>query len=145
MDPPFVNPSTGEPYSLGTINGDLKALSTQWKRESSRATETHKGRQVAELLEVRRCAWARKVFDLVGNEHDSPDLDKVLKALKQEAELLGLNAPEKREVTGKDGKDLYPDADLSQFTEGELQKMREIHEAAESRSDQGGAGAAESR
>lgn len=128
QDPPIVNPETEEPYSLGTINGDVKALARQWQREAKGKTERHKGRVLAEIQEVKRAAWERIVYDLTGGSHDSPDLDKVLKGLKQESEILGLNAPEKHEHTGKDGKDLLPAPaipieELMKLEPGELEKM----------------------
>lgn len=64
--------------------------------------------------------------------------------LKQIAEETG-QLVQKHEHTGRDGKDLYPAADMTRYTDDELSKLREIHEAAESRRDQGRASEAEPR
>lgn len=75
-----VNPATGQPWSLGIINIDLKALDAEWRAEAAKAIDEHKARQLAELNEVRRAAWAAK------------DLVTVLRVLKQEADILGTAA-----------------------------------------------------
>lgn len=75
-----VNPDTGKPWSLGIINSDLKALDAEWRAEAAKAIDEHKARQLAELNEVRRAAWAVK------------DLATVLKVLKQEVDILGTAA-----------------------------------------------------
>lgn len=80
------NPRTGKPYALGTINSDLKAVGKRWREAATQDIAAHKARQMAELAEVRRAAWAKG------------HLTSVLKALLQEAKLLGLNEPE--EVRG---------------------------------------------
>lgn len=86
-----INPDTNEPWSLGTINSDLKALQAEWRRESKKAVDHHKARQLAELQEAKRQAW-----------HDN-DMQSVLRAIGQEMDLLGTEAPKKQEVTGKNG------------------------------------------
>jgi len=87
----ILNSDTGEPYSLGTINADLKAIQKQWQAEALQDTDTLIAMTRAELEEVRRKAWANN------------ELAIVLKSLKQEAELLGLDAPRRQEITGADG------------------------------------------
>lgn len=89
-----LNPDTNEPWSLGTINSDLKALQAEWRRESKKAVDHHKARQLAELNEAKRQAW-----------HDN-DLQSVLRAIGQEMDLLGTEAPKVTEVTGKGGEPL---------------------------------------
>lgn len=126
--PSLVNPDTGKPYSLGTINADLKALDAQWKREAKASTDLHRAQMLAELRAVRRAAWegaatpraqAALIGALEGDEDGEvrhaaakalgqvgvSDLRAVLLALKQEAELLGLDAPTKIAPTTPDGKE----------------------------------------
>lgn len=86
-----LNPETNEPWSLGTINADLKALQADWRRESKKVIDHHKARQLAELGEARRQAW-----------HDN-DMPSVLRALNMEMALLGTEAPKKQEISGLDG------------------------------------------
>jgi hypothetical protein len=76
-----INDDTGEPWSLGTVNSDIKALQGDWRREAKKAIEHHKARQLAELQEARRQAWADN------------DLASVLRAIGQEMTLLGTEAP----------------------------------------------------
>jgi hypothetical protein len=81
------NPETGKPWSLGTVNADCQALEAEWRAAALADTTEHQGRVWAELSEVKRAAW---------QEHD---LQAVLRALKQECDLLGLNAPERVDLS----------------------------------------------
>lgn len=87
----MLNPDTGQPYSLGTISSDMKALTDEWKAAAAADISEHIARQMAELQEVKRAAWARG------------DLEVVRKCLADEAKLLGTQAPSKSEIMGKDG------------------------------------------
>jgi hypothetical protein len=89
----IVNPTTGEPYSLGTINGDIKKLEREWRRLAAAKTDEHKAIQIAELQEVKRLAWTEK------------DMGAVLRAIDLEANILGTKAAQQSvtEMTGKDG------------------------------------------
>lgn len=86
-----LNHKTGNPWSLNTINLDLQAIAAEWRAEAQRDIAEHKARQLAELTEVKRSAWSSK------------DLDVVLKAIKQESDILGTNEPSKTEHTGPGG------------------------------------------
>lgn len=87
------NPKTGKPWSLGIVNSDLQALEAQWKSEAAKDISDHKARQLAELGEVKRAGWGVK------------DLSSVLRAIKQEAEILG-TVTNKVEHTGPGGNEL---------------------------------------
>lgn len=89
-----VNPATGLPWSLGIINADMKALERDWKEAALADVDEHKARQLAEIREVRRKAWA------------TGDLNNVLKAMQQERDLLGTDAPVRRELSGPNGGDI---------------------------------------
>ena len=80
-----------EQWSLGTINRDIKAIEAEWVRQAVRDTGEHKARVLAELDEVLREAWKLN------------DLKHVLSWSAQVRALMGLDAPIKQEVTGKDG------------------------------------------
>lgn len=104
LDQPCINEESGEPWSLATVNTDLKALQAEWRREAKKATEHHKARQMAELAEARRQAWLNN------------DMQSVLRAVGMEMGLLGTEAPKVTQVTGRDGNDLriiidYADTD----------------------------------
>jgi len=83
----MVNPKTDEPFSLGTINSDCQFLDNEWRECMAEETDLLKSRIWAEIQEVRREAWA------------SGDMGTVLKAIKQEVDLFGLNAPIKTDLT----------------------------------------------
>jgi hypothetical protein len=84
-----INPSTGKAWSLGIINSDIKALDKEWKEAALRDVSEHKAQVLAELREVRRVAWGK----------DKEDLSIILRSLKQESELLGLDEPHGVDLT----------------------------------------------
>jgi len=59
------------------IEADVAALAEIWATET--ASDTARGRVLAELREARRTAWAKG------------DLGGIYRGLQQEAQLLGLN------------------------------------------------------
>lgn len=75
----FANGDTGDPYSLGTINSDVKALRVMWRREASADIQQHKADILAELEEVKRVAWEMR------------DLRAVIQAIKVKAVVVGLH------------------------------------------------------
>lgn len=81
---PCVNEATSEPWSLGTINSDIKALQSEWKREAKKAVDHHKARELAELQEAKRQAF-----------HDN-DIASVLRAVALEMSLLGTEEPKRQ-------------------------------------------------
>lgn len=94
------NPDTDEPWTYVTVHRDLQALTKQWRADALGDTAPLKAELWAELRAVRRTAW------------EGADLPTVLRALKQEAELLGLDAPLKvdleariRELAAREGLD----------------------------------------
>lgn len=86
------NPATDEPWSLGTIQEDAKALERQWRATAQKDAKIWKARQLAEIEEVKRDAWSRG------------KLDFVLRAIELEAKITGTQAPVK--LSGEDGKPL---------------------------------------
>ncbi len=82
----IVNPETGDPYSLGTINGDIKAIREDWRRRAAEDMGEHIARILAELSEVKRAAWAEK------------DFGSSLRAIEKEAKILGADSPDKQIV-----------------------------------------------
>lgn len=77
----LLNPHSGSAFTLGTIAQDCLALDKQWRERTATSIDGHKARVLSSLMEVERAAWAAK------------DLNGVLRALKQECDLLGLDAP----------------------------------------------------
>lgn len=71
--------------SFVTVHKDLQVITAGWKQSAQASIGEHKAKQAAKLEEVERQAWAQKKLDIV------------LRAIKQQAELLGLDAPVKTE------------------------------------------------
>ena len=82
----MLNPAPNEPYSLGTINTDIKRLEKQWRKAAADTIEEHKARQIAEIGEVKRQAWNDK------------DTGAVLRALDLEANIIGTKATVKSDI-----------------------------------------------
>jgi DNA-binding transcriptional MerR regulator len=82
-----LNPETNEPWDLATVFRDCQALQQQWLEQTKAVVAEHRARQLAELAEVKREAWSTK------------QLKPVLDALRQEAKLLGLEAPDRHELS----------------------------------------------
>ncbi len=74
----IINPDSGQPYSLGTINNDIQHLRAEWQAQARDHAESHRARVLAEIQEVKREAWGQK------------DLRVILAALGAEIDLLGL-------------------------------------------------------
>lgn len=77
QNPPIVNSKTGEPYCAATILNDLDALKKEWREHASADIAEHHARELAEIGEIKRAAWAGK------------DAELALKALDREMKLLG--------------------------------------------------------
>lgn len=123
------NPDTGEPWSLGLINKDIKALEKIWREECADAVEHHKARLFAELREIFKRAW------------NLDDLERALKSIQQQRDLLGTDAAKsvRAEVTGKDGAPLNPTPtiDLSKLDNAQLDQLEQLLLALGANADAG--------
>lgn len=72
--------------SLGTVNNDLKAMDAEWRARAAEAIDARKARQLAEIDEAKRKAWA-------GN-----DLQALARFIKLESDIFGTAAAVKVEV-----------------------------------------------
>src|SRR5258707_1210291 len=61
VDPVTHKPvfNDGKPYAVSVINEDVKALEVDWLKESRVATEFYKARELAQVQEVIRMAFAK--------------------------------------------------------------------------------------
>jgi len=82
----IINPRTNEPWSMATIQNDLRELENQWKEEAMKNTADHRARVLAEIKEAKASAWKTGKLSLV------------LRAIQQEVDLLGLNELERMGV-----------------------------------------------
>lgn len=81
-----VNPETGEPYSLATIQRDVTELRERWRAEIARDIGDHFAEQIAKLEELEKSAWGQN------------DLRLVLDILKEKSRLYGLYSPVRIQV-----------------------------------------------
>lgn len=115
----LLNPDTGQPWSLGTVNSDIKAIEKLWQKECASSVDQHKARLFAELRAIYKRAWTLD------------DLERALKAVQQQRELLGTDAAKtiKAEMTGKDGAPLDAGTalfDLSKLSIDQLKSLEGI-------------------
>ena len=83
-----VNPDTGREWSVGTIHGDITALSERWRENAKSDIHELKGRTRAQLEEIIR--------DGFGAE----DRTAVLGAIKQMRDLYGMDEPRRTQLGG---------------------------------------------
>jgi hypothetical protein len=83
----IINPQSDEPFTLTTIKEDCHYLDKEWLKRQAATTDSHKARVYLEIQEVKRAAWKDN------------DLSVLLRALKQECDLLGLDAPKQVDIT----------------------------------------------
>jgi hypothetical protein len=79
----LVNPDTGNPFALGTIQNDIDALKTQNRERAGQQFSVWIGEQLLGLEELMTEAWHRG------------DLTIVLRCMQERAKLLGLNEPDR--------------------------------------------------
>ena len=90
----ILNPDTGEPYSLGTINNDLRVIRETWRERAQADYADWVAEELARIEEVEAAAWKRD------------DMELVLKCSDRRCKLLGLYAPNRQEVSGPEGGDI---------------------------------------
>ena len=78
--------------SVGTINGDFKALNEQWKASALSDTDTYISLQNERYESLIGAHWEKAM------QGKGFDTDRVLKAMDQQADLLGLKQPAKQHV-----------------------------------------------
>lgn len=79
--------NNGKPWTQATISGDIAELESTFKEKTIDELVTIKMRKFAELETIQRLAIEKS------------DMKNALQAIKQQVELLGLNAPLRSEVT----------------------------------------------
>lgn len=87
----MLNPETGKPHSLGTINNDIKAVRKGWQAKAERDYGEWVTDELAKLDRIEGKAWTNADYGLI------------LKCMNRRAALLGLDKPAKHEHSGPDG------------------------------------------
>lgn len=80
--------------SVGTINGDFKAINEQWAQETTMDVDAEKQIDLARIDALIVALWDK------ARDGDERAIAQVLNLMQHRAKLLGLNAPEKRELSG---------------------------------------------
>jgi hypothetical protein len=99
----LVNDKTGKPFSEDTVLLDIHWVVERDRREAAAEIAQHKGRILGELKEAARAAAAGE---------KGPRLRDWLRALEQQAKLLGADAPLKIEEVSNADLDAYLDAQV---------------------------------
>lgn len=82
-----TNPRTNRAWGLNSIVRDVERLEREWRARAKAQSDEHRACILAGLREVERAAW------------DAMDLNVVLRSLKQQCELLGLDEPQRVDIT----------------------------------------------
>lgn len=82
-----VNPETGEPWSLGTINSDVEAIREEARERMEEDADTWRARELQMLRELQADAW------------DAGEYRTVVAISKRRAKLLGLDEPDEFRTT----------------------------------------------
>jgi hypothetical protein len=115
----ILNPNSGKPWSVAVIHEDLQHLKAEWLESASTSIEAHKSKLLAEMELIKELAWEGVKIP-----------PALLNVMKQQRELLGLDAPVKVAPVTPDGKSSYqPLSD-----EDKANRIAELLEAAKKRS-----------
>ncbi len=85
----IFNEETGEAYTVGTINGDVKALKRDWRARANLKAAEWLAEELAGLEALEKSAWAAKQYGVV------------LKIKERRAKMLGLDKPAQIKVGGE--------------------------------------------
>lgn len=106
----FLNPESNEPWSLATVNGDLKAIRARWQAEAQKSFGERQAELLAEIKEVRKRGWQKD------------EMGTVQRSIDQEAGIFGVTAPQQLELSGRAGGPVQF-ADVSKLSDDELQQF----------------------
>lgn len=106
----FRNPQNNEPWSLATVNGDLKSIRARWQAEAQKSFGERQADLLAEIQEVRKRGWQKDEMGIVARSID------------QEATIFGVTAPQQLELSGRSGGPVQF-ADVGKMSDDELQQF----------------------
>jgi transposase len=144
--------------SQGQVNHDLKLIQTRWRESSIMDMNEAKQRELARLDELEREYWAaweqsknertrarqesdgkskdgkpnvvRATMEREQRDGNPAFLAGVMSCIERRCKLLGLDAPAKAELTGKDGGPIKTEVankpDLSKLSVDELLQLRSV-------------------
>lgn len=82
---------------VATVLRDIKAIRAEWKAQRLRDYDEHVAEDLARLAEVEAAVLPQAI------EGNLDAVDRELDIMKRRADLLGLDAPKRKEVSGTDG------------------------------------------
>lgn len=128
--PRLVNPDTGQPFALGTINKDIKDLRSEYRDKRDAGRDEWVAQLLLSYEEMLSEAWKGK------------DLELARKVMADIRKLLGLDEPERKEISGPGGGpvETVTKIDVRELSDEELDTLGNI--AARLRDADQGTGAA---
>ena len=117
-----VNPETGAPWSLGTINRDVEAIREKARARMEDDANTWRARELEMLRALQADAW------------DAGEYRTVVSISKRRAKLLGLDEPDELRATMDMEADVIPTL---------MQALQDFPEAREAAADALAGGAAD--
>ena len=103
--------SQGDPVEFSTVARDIKRCRRLWREHTGADIDELKAARLAQLGEVKRQAWLAFLSADKRSMTRPGYLNQIRLVIADEAKMLGLNAAQKRELTGKDGAPL-PSVDV---------------------------------
>ena len=117
-------------YSAGVICRDFKLLDEEWLAQAEIDTDKHITRALKELDELQGAVWPAAI------QGNVKAVQTALKILESRRRLLGLDAPEKREISGPDGEPIEIDERITLTQQERDSRIIAIIEAAQARASQ---------
>ena len=110
--------------TVGTISGDFKAILKEWRVQYSHTIDEWVNLQLRRLDRMLASVWESAI---VSKDNPTPNLKSVqtaLKIMEQQAKIMGLNAPEKVDLT-TDGKPIPANVGLIELDYKQMQQLVE--------------------
>lgn len=98
-----------ETYSSQTVHADVVAIKKMWKKEVIEDVDAVMKIEIMRIDDQIRELWTAWEISKEKGIYDPRYISEMRQQLVERRKLLGLYAPEKKEITGKDGKDLIND------------------------------------
>ena len=100
-----------------TVMRDVVARLKEGAEVATAQTNEYRERQRQQLESLLRRLWVR------AHKGEGAAVDRVLRILEREAKLLGLDAPQRKQIEGPDGGPIVVRPDLSGLTVDELRAL----------------------
>lgn len=105
-----INPKSGEPWSIGTINRDVAVLREEWEERAAQDYDKHVRSQLARIQNAQREAWAMG------------DLELYARFMEQEIKITGTG---QRDMTNQNADPLGDGWDIFKVLEETRKRIEE--------------------